>query len=72
MKASSSSGITRRDLATAITALPLLATSAASAQTASTPAEELAAARQQTQRNAEQLRKFKIPIATEPSFSFRP
>ena len=72
MKASSSRAISRRDLAIAISAIPLLAPSSAPAQTPAAPVDELAEARQQGQRTADQLRKFKVPIATEPSFAFRP
>jgi hypothetical protein len=70
MKRRAAGAITRRDLA-AVAMFPLLARPA-SAQAPASAADELAAARQQTQRTAEQLRQFKIPIATEPSFAFHP
>jgi hypothetical protein len=35
-------------------------------------ADELPAAKQQIQRTAAQLRNFKVPAATEPSFVFKP
>ncbi len=71
MKDPSSRAITRRDLATAISVLPFLAAPAAP-QTPGAPADDLAASRQRRQAASDQLRKFRIPVATEPSFSFRP
>ena len=57
--------LTRRQLAgVAIAPVSLLAQA--------TPADELTAAKQQTQRTADQLRKFKVPAATEPSIVFKP
>jgi hypothetical protein len=50
----------------------LLAPASLLAQPAPAPPDELAAAKQQTQRTADQLRKFQVPIATEPSFAFKP
>ena len=41
------------------------------AQGTTAGADELLAAKQQTQRTADQLRKFKVPIATEPSIVFK-
>jgi hypothetical protein len=63
-------GVSRRELAAAVgLAIP----AAAAAQQSAAPATDLdAAARDQIKRNTDQLRKFKVPIATEPSFSFRP
>jgi hypothetical protein len=67
MKLPVSVRISRRQLAAAVLApAPMLG------QATPAPADELAAARQRIQINADQLRKFKIPIATEPSFTFRP
>jgi hypothetical protein len=56
-------------------ALALLTPAAAVSQQSATspkPADELGAAREQVRRDAELLRKFKVPVATEPSFAFRP
>ena len=63
-------GVSRRELAAAVGfAIP----AAAAAEQSAAPATDLvAAARDQIKRNTDQLRKFKVPIATEPSFSFRP
>ena len=60
-------GITRRMLAATA-----LAPAAVAMQPPPAPADELAAVRQQSQRTTETLRKFKVPMATEPSFAFRP
>ena len=70
MKRPGETSVTRRDIAAAVAAFPLLARPGANAQTA--PADEVAAVRQQRQRTTEELRRFKVPIATEPSFAFRP
>ncbi|HYP14088.1 MAG TPA: hypothetical protein VEQ63_09205 [Bryobacteraceae bacterium] len=60
---------TRRDLAfTLVLPASLLAQETPPAA----PADELGAARQQIQRNAEQLRAFQVPVATEPSIVFKP
>jgi hypothetical protein len=60
-------GVTRRDLGlTLAAAIPL------AAQQTAPPADLIADAREQWKKNAEQLRKVKVPIATEPSFIFRP
>ena len=58
-------------------ALAMLAPAAAAApQTAvppqTPPSDEVEAVRAQTRRVVEQLREFKVPGATEPSFAFRP
>jgi hypothetical protein len=67
MKLPVSPRISRRQLAAAVLApAPMLG------QATPATADELAAARQRVQSNADRLRKFKIPIATEPSFTFRP
>ena len=59
--------ITRRDIGLAFVA----ASAVAVAQ--QPPAEDLlASAREQVRQNGETLRNFKVPIATEPSFAFRP
>jgi hypothetical protein len=72
MKVPEPKGFTRRDLASLAAALPLVTTAPLSAQTQALPIDELADARQQMQRRAEQLRRFIVPAATEPSFTFRP
>jgi hypothetical protein len=72
MKRPISTAVTRRDLAAVLAALPLVAAPAANPQTQTAPQDELAAARQRTQQTIDQLRRFKVPIATEPSFAFRP
>jgi hypothetical protein len=59
--------VTRRQLAGAV-----LTPASLLAQATPAPADELTAAKQQTQRNADQLRKFKVPMATEPSIVFKP
>ena len=69
MKASSKVGVSRRNLGLAIAAMP-----AALVMAQQAPATEdlLAAAREQMKSMGEELRTFKVPIATEPSFAFRP
>lgn len=59
--------ISRRDLAGV-----LAAPAAAQAPLDSKPEEELEAAGKQIAANRDSLRKRKVPMATEPSFSFRP
>lgn len=59
--------VTRRDLAR----VALIAALPAAAQQQS-PADDLAQLREQAKKNSELLRKIKVPIATEPAFSFRP
>jgi hypothetical protein len=67
MKAISKAGVTRRSLGLAIVAMP------AAAMAQQPPAEDLlASAREQVKGLSEELRNFKVPIATEPSFAFRP
>jgi hypothetical protein len=72
-KGLTSRNLTRRGMAAMIApaVLPAAALPAA-AQKPADSSDELSAARQQTQRNTEQLRATKVPVATEPSFSFRP
>jgi hypothetical protein len=61
--------MTRRELAIALAA----ATPSLAQQPAPPPAADVdSGAREQVTRTREQLRKFKVPIATEPSFTFRP
>jgi hypothetical protein len=68
MKAQNTTLMSRRKLAAV-----LLSPAPLSGQAPAAPAaDELQAARQRTQRTAETLRKFKVPIATEPSFAFKP
>jgi hypothetical protein len=67
MKDSDAEGMTRRQLAAAV-----LASAPIQAQPPASPADEVTAARQQRQQSADQLRKTKVPMATEPSFVFRP
>ena len=67
--------MTRRDLGMALAAAaPALAQQPAPNPSASqTPAGDVdTAAREQVKRTRDTLRKFKVPIATEPSFTFRP
>ena len=61
-------GLSRREIAAALVAgAPLLA------QQPSVASEDVdVEAREGVKRTREQLRKVKIPIATEPSFAFRP
>jgi len=60
-------GVTRRQLAAAVLAVPV------PAQTpAAKPADELEAARAQALKTREALRSFKVPQLLEPSFAFRP
>ena len=61
-------GLSRREIAAALVAgAPLLA------QQPSVTSEDVdVEAREGVKRTREQLRKVKIPIATEPSFAFRP
>jgi hypothetical protein len=60
-------GLTRRGLAAAFAATPLLAQAPAAQQT-----DELAAARESAKRNAAQIRKHQISTLAEPSFVFKP
>jgi hypothetical protein len=60
-------GITRRWVAAAALASPLL-----SQTPEAQPASELEAARAQAARNSDQLWKFRTPVLLEPSFVFRP
>ena len=60
--------VTRRKLATL---LAVAAPAAAQTPAAPAPADELAAARERTRRALEQAAKIKIPMATEPSFTFK-
>lgn len=60
-------GISRRDLAlAAAAAVPLLAQEAAKTE------DDLAASRENMRRNSDAIRKFALPLTTEPSFIFRP
>jgi hypothetical protein len=61
------SNVTRREFAGVV-----LAPASLLAQATPAAGDELTAAKQQTQRNADQLRKFKVPMATEPSIVFKP
>ena len=62
-----SKGVTRRKLGLTFMAMP------AAALAQQPPAEDvLAVARDQVKSTSEELRKYKVPIATEPSFAFRP
>ncbi|HYI96257.1 MAG TPA: hypothetical protein VEX68_22130 [Bryobacteraceae bacterium] len=66
--------MTRRDLGITFAAAAALAHRPANPLSAAqAPASDLdAAAREQVQRTRETLRKFKVPIAIEPSVTFRP
>jgi hypothetical protein len=64
----SKNSLTRRELAVVFAA----ATPAFAQQTAAAPEALETAAREQMKRAQEQLRQFKVPIATEPGFVFRP
>ncbi|HYZ87597.1 MAG TPA: hypothetical protein VE621_24490 [Bryobacteraceae bacterium] len=76
------SRISRRAITTALAGSPLLAQAVKNPQTPATPpgpataptagTDFLTAARQQVERNSESLSKFSIPMATEPTFVFRP
>jgi hypothetical protein len=72
MKRSSSGAVTRRDFAAGLAAIPTLGAPPANAQVRPQAQDEIAATRQQMQTAIQQLRQFKVPIATEPSFAFRP
>ena len=62
------SAMTRRDVG-----LAFMAASGVVAVAQQPPSEDLlAAARARVKTNSETLRSFKLPIATEPSFVFRP
>jgi hypothetical protein len=73
MKKPSSGGVSRRDLGIAIAAAGAV-TSATAQQPTAAPSNEdvLTTAREQVRATGEKLRKFKVPLATEPSFTFRP
>jgi hypothetical protein len=60
-------GLTRRAAAAAAVAAPLAAQGAQGKS-----ADQLEAARTQTQRSIDALRKFRTPTLLEPSFAFRP
>jgi hypothetical protein len=66
--------MTRRDLGITFAGAAALSQRPSNTlQAAQAPAPDLdAAAREQVQRTRETLRKFKVPIATEPSVTFRP
>ena len=68
MKPRNLMAISRRQLG-AVMLMP--APALAQAPSAHIP-DELQAAKQRIQRAAEQLRRFKVPPATEPSFAFNP
>ena len=69
MKGRPATGMTRRAIGRTL----LAAAPAAAAFAQQPPAEDLvASARDQAKRTSETLRSFKVPIATEPSFAFRP
>lgn len=59
---------TRRDLGALLTAVPLLA----QAPPAEPAADDASIARDKIKSNAELIRKFDLPSATEPSFVFKP
>jgi hypothetical protein len=64
-----STNITRRHLAGLLSAAPLLA----QAPPAPPPAaDDATIARNLIKNNIEQIRKFDLPVATEPSFVFKP
>ena len=66
----STSGVSRRELALAFA---VASASVAAAQQSAAPAEDLlGSAREQVKNNGETLRNFKVPTATEPSFTFHP
>jgi hypothetical protein len=62
-----SKALTRRTFGRLLAAGPL-----AAAPQVPTREEELRAAQQRRTSNAETLAKFKVPMATEPAFTFRP
>ncbi|MEO8128819.1 MAG: hypothetical protein ABI822_17075 [Bryobacteraceae bacterium] len=62
------SKFTRRDLAALLSATPLLA----QAPPAEPAADDASIAREKIKANAELIRKFDLPTATEPSFIFKP
>ena len=61
--------VTRRTLARMLAATA--AVNGAAAQTPSTEDEDLKAAHEQLQTNAQQLAKVPLPMATEPAFRFK-
>jgi hypothetical protein len=63
-----STKFTRRSLAGLVVAAPL----AAQAQAPAAPAGDAEIARDLLKNNLEQIRKFDLPVATEPSFIFKP
>jgi hypothetical protein len=73
--------LTRRELAASLAAATAAQALAQQPQTPGTPVPNLApppgtdllaAERESRRRYHEELQKFEIPLATEPSFSFRP
>ncbi|HYO82808.1 MAG TPA: hypothetical protein VES20_15490 [Bryobacteraceae bacterium] len=63
--------LTRRRLALTALAAPAAAAQAPAAGSQA-PADELAKAQRQRMAMAEALRKVRVPITAEPSFTFRP
>lgn len=67
--------LTRRKLTVALAAIPAAAASAqaqADATRRATVEEDLTAARENIRNNVEQMKRFKLPMATEPAFQFKP
>ncbi|MEJ7607163.1 MAG: hypothetical protein WKF37_13080 [Bryobacteraceae bacterium] len=60
--------VTRRDLESAL----LLAAPALAQAPAADPANDLETARTQIRSNTGQFRTYAVPMATEPSFAFKP
>jgi len=63
-------GLTRRQLAVALSTSAVLLAQAPAPLPAN-PDEELKAAKDTIQKNSEQLAKFDLPMATEPAVHFR-
>jgi hypothetical protein len=62
--------ISRRGWLAGVSAAPLLAQAPGAAKP--TKDEDLNTAREGVRNNREQLAKFKVPLATEPAFQFKP
>ena len=65
--------LTRRDLAAGLLgAAPLLAQAPAAVPTLVAAADDATIVREKLKSNAELIRKFELPTATEPGFIFKP
>lgn len=64
--------MTRRQLATVVSATAISAAAAQTEQRPATPPDELAAARERLKANSALLERQQVPMAVEPAFQFKP